>query len=254
MDLYYRKTGRGGPLFILHGLFGSSDNWMSIAKVLSPHYTVYLPDQRNHGASSWSEDWNYEVMASDIKLIVEKERLQEICVLGHSMGGKVAMELAIRYPGLVRKIMVVDIAPRHYPVRHRDILDGLKSINLDTISKRKEADDQLSRFISAPHIRNFLLKNIDRDENGKFKWKINLEVINRNIAEAGEGQTVSRPVEIPSLFVRGANSDYIKDGDLDHIHRLFPQASVVTIDNAGHWLHAEQPMIFTQIVKDFFNC
>lgn len=254
MKLYFRKTGSGCPIFILHGLFGSSDNWLGIAKVLSSHYTVYIPDQRNHGRSPHSEVWNYEVMAADIKSLAEAEGLKEIWVLGHSMGGKVAMELVIKYPGMLRKIMVLDIGPKSYPIRHRYILDGLKSIDLTSITKRSEADQQLALFIPSKPVRQFLLKNLERGDNGSFNWRINLDVIDRSIEVAGTPQQSDFPVFNEILFLRGSQSDYILDGDWGEILRLFPSAELKTIQNAGHWMHAEQPEAVMNAVKEFFDC
>lgn len=254
MKLFYRKTGSGCPIFILHGLFGSSDNWLGIAKVLSSHYTVYIPDQRNHGRSPHSNVWNYEVMAADIKSLVEAEGLKEIWVLGHSMGGKVAMELAIKYPGMLRKIMVLDIGPKSYPIRHRYIIDGLKSIDLSSITKRSEADKQLSEYIPSKPVRQFLLKNLERGNDGSFNWKINLDVIDQNIEVAGKPQTATIPVNNEILFLRGSQSDYILDSDLEQIQQLFPAAEFETIQNAGHWMHAEQPEAVMNAVKRFFDC
>jgi pimeloyl-ACP methyl ester carboxylesterase len=254
MKLYYKKMGEGCPVFILHGLFGSSDNWFAIAKMLANHYTVYLPDQRNHGRSPHSSEWNYTAMASDIKNLAAEEGLKEIWVLGHSMGGKVAMELATKYPDWLRKIMVLDIGPKEYPVRHRYIIDGLKSIDLNSISKRSEADAQLSNYIDSFHVRQFLLKNLERNNNGDFRWKINLPVIDAKIEEAGKPQIPENPVENEILFVRGSNSNYILDSDEKQILEFFPNATFETIPNVGHWMHAEQPEAVMQSVKRFFDC
>jgi pimeloyl-ACP methyl ester carboxylesterase len=254
MDLNYHKKGNGGPVFLLHGLFGSSDNWYSVARVLSDHYTVYLIDQRNHGDSPFSDAWNYGLMAQDVKRVAEKEGLDQVCVLGHSMGGKTAMEMTIRYPGMINRVMVVDIGPKAYPVRHRQIIDALKSIELDKVEKRQDADRQLSTHIHDQQLRGFLLKNLDRNSDGGFSWKINLDVIDREIEELGKGQQPEHPVNIPALFVRGGNSDYILEEDEGGILEFFPQASFVTIPDAGHWLHAEQPEAFIEVVRDFFSC
>lgn len=254
MDLYYRKTGKGGPVFILHGLFGSSDNWLSVAKALSKEYCVYLVDQRNHGSSPFSDQWNYTVMAEDMKKIADKEGIERACVLGHSMGGKTAMQMTIMYPGLINRLMVVDIGPKAYPVRHRHILDALQSIDLNKVSKRNDADRQLASKIQDPRIRGFLLKNLERGDNGSFSWKINLDVIDRNIEELGVAQVPDHPVNIPALFVRGSRSDYILEDDEVKIMEFFPDARFATIEDAGHWLHAEQPEALLSVVKDFFTC
>lgn len=254
MDLYYRKTGKGGPVFILHGLFGSSDNWLTVAKALSNEYCVYLVDLRNHGSSPFSDQWNYKVMAQDVKKIADEEGIEKACILGHSMGGKTAMEMTIMYPGMINRLMVVDIGPKSYPVRHRHILDALRSIDLSEVSKRNEADRQLAGYIQDRRIRGFLLKNLQRGDNGDFVWKVNLDVIDNNIEELGAAQVPDHPVSIPALFVRGSRSDYILDEDEGSILEFFPDARFVTIEDAGHWLHAEQPEALLSVVKDFFTC
>jgi len=252
MKLNVRKTGAGKPLIILHGLFGSADNWMSIAKELSESYTLYLVDQRNHGDSGHSEEWNYQVMAGDIVELMDGEGLDKAFLMGHSMGGKTAMFVALSHPDRVEKLIVADIAPRYYAVHHEKILEGLNAIDLETISSRKEADDKLAEYIDEAGIRQFLLKSLTRKE-GKFAWKVNLSVITEKIEIVGEAIAGDKTFENPTLFMGGANSKYIQDKDKADIDHYFPNNHLIYIKDAGHWLHAEQPAAVIETVKAFLG-
>ncbi|ERM83640.1 alpha/beta hydrolase [Rhodonellum psychrophilum GCM71 = DSM 17998] len=253
MKLNFKKTGEGEPLIILHGLFGSADNWFSIARDLGKSYTLYLVDQRNHGDSPQSEDWDYEVMAEDIAELMKDEGLASAYLMGHSMGGKTAMFFALKYPEKVRKLIVADIAPRQYPVHHQTILEGLNAIKLEDLKSRKEADDLLSKYISDSGIRQFLLKSLGRDQDGNFIWKINLPVITAKIENVGEALDLDGTFDNPTLFMGGANSNYINEGDKADIDRFFPDHKIIHLKNAGHWLHAEQPEAVIQTVKAFLG-
>lgn len=193
MTLNFRKTGTGKPLVILHGLFGSADNWMSVAKGLEENYTLYLLDQRNHGDSPHSDTWNYKAMAADLKEFMEAEGLQKASFLGHSMGGKTVMKFALTYPEMVEKLVVADIAPRPYPVHHQTILEALNAVDTKSLSSRKEAEDKLAEYIPERGIRQFLLKNLTRKE-GAFEWKINLPIITKQIENVGEEITADKPL------------------------------------------------------------
>lgn len=252
MKLNVRKTGTGSPLIILHGLFGSADNWMSIAKELSESYTLYLVDQRNHGDSDHSDEWNYQVMAEDIVELMDEEGLEKAFIMGHSMGGKTGMFMALIHPERVEKLIVADIAPRYYPVHHEKILEGLNAIDLETISSRKEADDKLADYIDEAGIRQFLLKSLTR-KDGKFTWKVNLPVITKKIEIVGEGIDVEGSFDKPTLFMGGANSKYIQDKDRADMDRYFPNNHLIYIKDAGHWLHAEQPAAVIETVKAFLG-
>jgi esterase len=253
MKLNFKKSGQGEPLIILHGLFGSADNWFSIAKELEKDFTLYLVDQRNHGDSPHSDEWNYQVMAEDLKELMDDEALDSAYIMGHSMGGKTVMTFAMNYPAKVKKMIVADIAPRFYPLHHQRILEGLNAIPMGELKSRKEADDILAKYINIPGIRQFLLKSLGRDENGKFIWKINLPVITEKIANVGEELKSGAPFEKPTLFMGGANSDYITEKDKEEIEKLFPNSHVIYIKDAGHWLHAEQPAAVIETVKAFFK-
>lgn len=252
MKLFFRQMGEGQPLIILHGLFGSSDNWLTIGKALSEIYRVYLIDQRNHGQSPHSEEFNYLAMADDLKQFIEANNISNPIILGHSMGGKTAMQYAVNNPESWDKLVVVDIAPKSYPVHHDSILEGLESLNLKELSSRNEADNSLSEYVPEFGIRQFLLKNLSRDVDG-FKWKINLPVISKNIEIIGEGLNGRLGKSKPVLFIRGENSNYIKETDFTLIDESFPGAQIQTIEKAGHWVHAEQPEHFLSSLKTFLS-
>ncbi|MFM7629763.1 MAG: alpha/beta fold hydrolase [Algoriphagus sp.] len=252
MRLNFKKTGSGPPLVILHGLFGSLDNWFSIAKELVAHYTLYLVDQRNHGDSPHSNEWNYGVMVEDVRELLDSEGLDSVYLMGHSMGGKTVMNFAVKYPERVRKLIVGDIAPRYYPIHHQVILDGLNALDLSQLQSRKEADEHLAKFIPELGIRQFLLKSLGRDEQG-FAWKINLSVITEKIEEVGKALVEGAIFEGPTLFLSGGNSNYIQEKDLPDMKRHFPNFTWVSISNAGHWLHAEQPQAVVAEMRKFLG-
>ncbi len=252
MKLNFKKTGSGPPLVILHGLFGSLDNWFSIAKELVEHYTLYLVDQRNHGDSPHSNEWNYGVMVEDLLELLDAEGLDSVFLMGHSMGGKTVMNFAVRYPERVRKLIVGDIAPRYYPIHHQVILEGLNALDLSQLQSRKEADDFLASYIPELGIRQFLLKSLGRDTNG-FAWKVNLSVITQHIEEVGKALDEGTVFEGPTLFLGGANSSYIQEKDLPDMKHHFPNCTWISITNAGHWLHAEQPQAVVAEMRKFLG-
>lgn len=252
MELNNKKVGEGEPFIILHGLLGTLDNWMSMAKAIGEQYTVYMIDQRNHGLSPKSDDFNYEVMAEDLNDFIEQHQIENPVILGHSMGGKTAMNFAARYPNKFKKLIVVDIAPKSYPVHHHTILKGLSAINISEIKSRGEADKTLAEYVKEMGIRQFLLKNLDRTKEG-FAWKMNLPVIKKNIELIGDGLPETVASEQDTLFIRGGKSDYILDQDIELMKKIFPNSSLVTIANAGHWVHAEQPKELLQVINQFLN-
>lgn len=253
MKLHFREMGEGAPLIILHGLFGSSDNWLSIGKELSSDYKVYLIDQRNHGDSPHSSSFTYTDMAADLEEFIAEHGIKDPVIMGHSMGGKTAMKFALSYPDKLQKLIVVDIAPRHYPVHHDVILQGLKAIDVDKLKTRREADTTLAEYVPELGVRQFLLKNLGRNTEGGYEWKINLPVINDQIENVGEGLQEGEQFEKPTLFINGAASGYIKDADKPMIKQIFPQSEVQTIEGAGHWVHAEKPEEFVEKVRDFLK-
>ncbi len=253
MKLNFKKTGQGESLIILHGLFGSADNWYSIAKELGNNYTLYLVDLRNHGDSPQSDEWNFKVMTEDLAKMMADEKLDAAHLMGHSMGGKVVMNFALQHPEKVKKLIVADISPRHYPVHHQKILEGLNAVDLKQLKSRKEAEDILADYIPEAGIRQFLLKSLGRDDEGKFIWKINLPVITENIENVGEALKGDKTFDNPTLFMGGANSDYIGEEDKADISRFFPNSNIIHLKNAGHWLHAEQPEAVIETVKIFLG-
>jgi esterase len=251
MKLFYRESGEGEPLIILHGLFGSSDNWFSHAKTFAQYFKVYLVDQRNHGQSPHSSDFNYKTLTMDLEDFLKEHSITQPIILGHSMGGKTAMNFAVKNPDKLKSLVVVDIVPKSYPVHHDHILEGLKSIDLKLIQNRVEADKQLAQQVEEPDVRQFLLKNLSRSENG-FEWKINLSGIEENIEVIGEGMQYSGTFNGPTLFVKGAKSNYYKPGDEDAIRKIFPRVEFQTLDT-GHWVQAERPKEFADAVLKFLG-
>ncbi len=253
MKLNFRALGAGDPLIVLHGVFGSSDNWQTVGKALSEDFKVYLVDLRNHGQSPHDETMNYQVMASDIGTMIQDEGLESADIVGHSMGGKVAMELACSFPHLVRKLIVVDIAPKYYPPHHQDILESFKSLEISKMKSRKEADDALSKRISNPGVRQFILKNLGRNDKDEFEWKLNYEAIEKNIEVIGAGLDDDKIFNGPTLFIGGANSDYITEDDHSLVRKHFPQAEIESVAGAGHWVHAEKPNETTELIRRFLS-
>lgn len=226
---------------------------MTLGKKFAEKYQVILVELRNHGRSPQSDNWNYPAMAEDIDQLAVKLGFNNINVLGHSMGGKVGMTIAGKYPGLLNKLIVADIAPKYYPIRHRKIIDGLLSINLQKIKSRKEAEMELAHYVTELDVRKFLLKNLERDSNEGFKWKLNLEIINNHLENVGAATIPLNKISTPTLFIRGINSDYITDEDIMEIRKYYSNSIVESIGNAGHWLHAEQPEAFVKTVNEFLN-
>ena len=263
MQLAYRKYGEGQPLLILHGLFGQSDNWNTLAKRFGENgFEVYTIDQRNHGLSPHSDVWNYDVMADDVKDFIDAHNLQSPILLGHSMGGKTAMFFALKYDGILDKLIVADMSPRGYEPKHDIVLDALNAVDFSTINTRKEAEAVLSEYISDFGTKQFLLKNIYWEDSSigsltsaanKMNWRFNLPVITENINE----MTIPAPLncsKVNTLFLSGERSDYMNEAiDIPEIKERFPNYKLQTIANAGHWLHAEQPEAFYQAVMGFIK-
>ena len=237
--------GEGQPIIILHGFLGMSDNWKSMgAKYAEEGFQAHLVDLRNHGKSFHSNEFNYDVLAEDVKQYMEYHHLGSAVILGHSMGGKTAMLFACHYPNLTTKLLVADIAPKYYPPHHQEIINGLIAIDIRSISSRNDADEQLSKYIGNVGIRQFLLKNLYWEEKGVLGFRFNLEVLSGKMEEIGENIGSTDTYTGPTLFLRGDKSEYITPEDLATVKRHFPLATIETIDNAGHWLHAENPTQF----------
>lgn len=252
MKLFFRELGQGPPVVILHGLFGSSDNWMTQAKLLAPDYHVYLVDQRNHGQSPRAEEFDYSVLAEDLKGFLAERHLPEATLIGHSMGGKTAMNFAVKYPRQVKALIVVDIVPKTYPVHHDHILEGMEAIPVASLKSRGEADVVLAGYVEDPTVRQFLLKNLSRNPAGGFSWKVNLPVIDRHIGDISLGMVNPGSFSGPSLFIFGRRSDYVKAGDDQTIRALFAAAETAWLDT-GHWVQAEKPQEFVDRVKEFLK-
>ena len=255
MKLYFRQTGETGPaIVILHGLFGSSDNWLTTSKTIAANgYRVFLVDQRNHGQSPRANDQDYQNMAADLHEFLTDHGIDKSILVGHSMGGKTVMQYAMTYPGTFEKLVVVDIAPKFYPIHHAEIIRGLKAINLLGIKGRNEADAILQTYEPILAVRQFLLKNLYRNEQGVFDWRINIPVIERELHGIGEELTNPSIVTAPTLFIRGSESPYITNEDIPDIKRIFPNAQVQTIQGAGHWVQAEKPVEFVDVLMNFIT-
>ena len=253
VKLHFRTMGEGEPLIIMHGVFGSSDNWQTLGKVFAEHHKVYLVDLRNHGNSPHSREFNYPLMVADIVELMEDEQLDTAHILGHSMGGKVAMHLATSHPQRVRKLIVVDIAPKYYPPHHQQIFEGFHAVTLSTLKNRKEADEQMAQVITNIGVRQFILKNLDRNKDGSFEWKLNLNAIESAIDKVGEGLEENVHFEGSALFIAGGNSDYIMESDTEIIHQYFPKSTIITIKGAGHWVHAEKPQELGDLVINYLK-
>jgi pimeloyl-ACP methyl ester carboxylesterase len=250
MELYYREMGEGQPLVILHGLFGFSDNWQTQAKKFSEYYRVILVDLRNHGHSPWSTDFSYALMAEDLTQLVQKLGLQQVILLGHSMGGKVAMHFAQKHSNYLDKLIVVDMGVKSYPMHHQHILEAFNRIDLTKMTARSEAEQLLRQFIDSEGVRQFLLKNLYWKEKGKLSWRVNFPVLEAAMPEILSALPEDE-VLVTTLFIRGALSNYILEEDISDIESYFPDSSVVSIENAGHWVHAEAPDDFVDCVLGF---
>ena len=250
MKLNYREIGSGQPLIILHGLFGSSDNWQTQAKKFAVYFRVILVDLRNHGHSNWDPDTSYHAMASDIIELIHALNLEKIILIGHSMGGKVAMLTTQLNPKLIDKLIVVDMGIKGYPPHHQHILEGIHAVKLDGVSSRSEADFELSKYIESEGVKQFLLKNLYWKEKGQLAWRMNVAVLEASMDQILE-PIPETEVFTPTLFIRGEFSNYILDEDISDIENLFPDSQYITISQAGHWVHAEKPDEFVDAVLGF---
>lgn len=255
MELLHSKIfGEGKPFLILHGFLGMSDNWKTLGSQYAENgFQVHLIDQRNHGKSFHSPDFDYELLAQDVINYMDHHQLDTAYVMGHSMGGKTAMQLATSHPERVSKLIVADIAPKFYPPHHDFIFNGLSHLDFDEISSRKEADEILSKYIKNFGIRAFLLKNLYWVEQGKLGFRFNFEVLKNKMEEIGDTINPTAVYEGPTLFLRGDRSEYILPNDYPEIKKHFPNVQIETIDNAGHWLHAENPEQFFEKSFSFLN-
>jgi len=244
--------GSGQPLIILHGLFGMLDNWITLGKRYAEHFEVYLVDQRNHGKSPHSDVFNYESMAADLLEFVENHYIRGALMIGHSMGGKTLIEFAHESPFFIDKMVVADIGPKPYEMRHQHIIEALDSLDFNRIKTRREADDFLAEKIPDLPIRQFLLKNLQRTDKNTLGLKLNLEALKKNIHHVLDDMSDYK-IDVPTLFLRGGNSNYILAEDEIQIREHFPNSFFATIPNAGHWLHAEKPDEFYRLTMGFLT-
>ena len=247
MKLYSRVLGEGQPLLIIHGLFGMSDNWGSLAKLYADFFEVHLIDQRNHGRSPHADEFSYLHLSNDLHQYITDNQLNDVIIIGHSLGGKTAMQFAVSFPELVYKLIIVDISPRFYPIHHDKIIEGLKILDFSILKSRSQVDGVLSKYIKDSDVRQFLLKSIYWKERNQLDFRFNLNAISQNISNVGEGLNSDANCSVPTLFIRGENSNYINDDDEDLIFKHFTNVEIQTMDQAGHWLHAEKPQKFFEM-------
>jgi pimeloyl-ACP methyl ester carboxylesterase len=265
MELFYRNFGKGPPLIIVHGLYGASDNWLSIGKALAGDFDIYLIDQRNHGQSPHSDTHNYPAMRDDLIRFMDKHDLPKAILVGHSMGGKTVMFMAEAYPERVDTLIVIDIAPTtchpddqsSQARTHTEIVNGMLSVDFSQVKKREDVDVQLAGTIHSPRIRSFLMKNVSRSREGIYHWKLNAPVLRKELSSIFEGIDLSKYspgtgiTGFPVLFIKGENSDYITDDCILDIKQVFPMAEIASIPQAGHWLHVEQPDLLVKTIRYF---
>ena len=252
--LYSKIEGSGKPLLILHGFLGMSDNWKTLgAQFATEGYQVHLLDLRNHGRSFQSEAFRYQVMMQDVLAYCKHNSLDAINIIGHSMGGKVAMLLATTHPELVDKLIVADIGPKFYPQHHQDILAGLNAVDFSVKPSRNEVEEVMAKYIPDFGTRQFLMKNLYWKEPGQLAFRFNLAVFNTKMDEIGVALPENLIFEKPTLFIRGGNSNYILESDFVNIKHHFPNSIIETIPNVGHWLHAENPAVFYEKVVSFLK-
>lgn len=253
---FKRYSEQGEPLLVLHGLFGSLNNWAWHCRRFAEQFAVIALDLRNHGASPHSNDMSYPLMADDVLELMDDLDLEQAHVLGHSMGGKVAMQLALTHPQRIGRLIVADIAPVQYGGErgeHDEIFEGMCAVDLSIVKSRNDADRQLANWVDDEVVRQFLLSNLVRDEHGHFAWRINLPVLRERYAQLRAKPMADKPFTGDVLFVRGDQSDYIGEQHRDEILELFPRAKIKTLMQAGHWLHAEKPETFNRIVSTFLQ-
>ena len=253
MRLHFKTSGQGRAVILLHGLFGSADNWHHIALWLAEHFHVYAVDQRNHGQSPHSDEMNYPLMAADVEKFFIARGIQSAFVIGHSMGGKTAMQFALQFPNRVERLVIADMAPRAYASAHEKIIAPLLALDVSKLQAREQIETALEPEIPKLVLRRFLLKNLSRDSAGGFIWKINLRGLSGNYFHLRQPVSALVPFATPTLFIRGGKSNYINDADEPLIRGLFPQSEIKTIAEAGHWVHADKPEEFLRLVLNFLQ-
>lgn len=253
MELHHKILGHGDPVIILHGLFGTLDNWQTVGRLLGETYQVFLVDQRNHGRSPHIPEHTFQAMAADLGHFMEFNWIHHTHLIGHSMGGKTAMQFALQHPEKVGKLVVVDIGPKAYAGGHEHIFDALLSIDLPSVTEREEVEARLREKISENSIVQFLMKNLSRTKDGIYHWKMNLSVLHDHYTDMLGAIESPLPYEGPALFIRGERSPYILDDDWSDLTDLFPHARLATVPEAGHWVHADAPGELLKLVRNFFK-
>jgi esterase len=255
MKLFIRRFGQGFPVIILHGLLGLSDNWVSFGRRLASDFEVIIPDLRNHGQSPHSSVFDYPSLLGDLQSLIDELELREFFLIGHSLGGKIAMDYALESPERLKKLVVVDISLRKYPGNslQQELIDAMLAVDFSVVHSRSGIDDQLKRYVRSDKLRQFLLKNAYWSDKDHLAWRSNINSINENLPLIFDGIVSDNKFENPALFIRGGLSDYISEDDRKEITIHFPDSSVSTIANATHWVHADAPEEFYNIVKDFLT-
>lgn len=253
IKLHYKHSGNGSVLIILHGLFGSLDNWQSIAKKLAETFSVFSIDLRNHGKSEHTNIFSIPLMAADVFQFIADHHLNEVNIIGHSMGAKVALQMLNEKSSLIDKVMILDIAPKAYPRGHEQIFKAMFSLDLESLSSRNQADEQIKKWIPDVIVRQFILKNLNRYKDGKFGWKINLDAIYKNYDEINKEVLFNNKVSNEVLFVKGSESKYILDEDENKIKESLSNVKFIEVEGAGHWIHADKPDELIKIITHFFK-
>jgi esterase len=255
MKLFYREFGEGPPVIILHGLFGQSDNWVTVGRRIADQFHVYIPDQRNHGQSPHTPVQSFPAMSDDLAQFIDEHDIENPILIGHSMGGKAAMTYALENPLKVSKLVIIDISPRRYPERitHTQVISQMMGIDLEKVTSRGEVEKMLDSNIADPRVRMFIMKNLYYKMHGKLAWRINLEAINQSMDLLFDAVSSHSRYKGPTLFIRGGKSDYVPDGDIPLITSLFPEVVIKTISGASHWVHADAPEELCFMLSSFLE-
>jgi esterase len=255
MKLFYREFGKGQPAIILHGLFGQSDNWVTMGRRIADHFHVYIPDQRNHGQSPHTPVQSFPAMSDDLSEFIDEHDIKNPVLIGHSMGGKVAMAYTLENPQDVSKLAVIDISPRKYPERvtHTQVISQMLGIDLEKVTSRGEVEKFIDSHITDTRIRMFIMKNLYYKLHGKLAWRLNLDAINQSMDLLFDAVRSENQYKGPTLFIRGGKSDYVTDADIPLIKSMFPETVIKTISGASHWVHADAPEELCNLLSDFLE-
>ncbi len=253
MKLFYKKIGKGAPVILVHGLFGSSDHWLRVAKDLSEHFEVFMPDMRNHGRSPHDSAMNYYAMAEDLRQFIKFHKISDPILTGHSMGGKIVMQTVSESPNIARGIVVVDMGLKKYPLRHIHYINTMLDVDFDTFSKRSEVSHFFMEKMGNKNVVQLLLKNLEWKNKNRLGWRLNIQNISENIDFILDAINCEQKYTKPALFIRGSNSEYIEDKDIDSIKRCFPSMHLATITDAGHWVYTDNYNAFYNTLYRFLK-